>query len=110
MIITEPFGSPEQVIIVLLSSKKSHSDTTVVLSTEDHKFIKHDTVVSYARSRIMPCEHIMARIQQRDFRPHDNFQNDVIRKIQHGLINSVHTPRNIKNAFGEALTDAAGNN
>ena len=99
MIITEPFGSTQQVIAVFLTSKKPNSDLTVVLSSGDHRFIKHDTVISYADARIFNKENIIIRIRERDFQPHDSLSNDMISAIQEGLIVSPRTPRNIKKIF-----------
>ena len=102
VIITEPFGSPEQVVIVSLTSKKPHSDTTVVLSPKDHSFIKHETVISYADARIVRCEYIKRRVQERDIEPRDGFRDSVIQVIQQGLLDSPRTPRDIKKTFIES--------
>ena len=102
VIITEPFGSPEQVIIVNLTSKKSHSDTTVVLSPNDHTFIKHETVISYDYARIVFSDNIKQRVQERDVEPRDSFRGDVIQKIQQGLLDSPRTPRDIKKIFNDS--------
>lgn len=99
VIISEPFGSPGQVIIVYLTSKKQNSDLTVTLFPGDHKFIKHHTVISYADARIVSCEYINRRVQDKDIEPHDNFQSALIKSIQQGLINSPRTPRDIKKIF-----------
>lgn len=89
-------------IIVSLTSKKPHSDTTVVLSPNNHRFIKHDTVISYADARIVHSQYIKQRIQERDFEPRDGFSDDVIRVIQQGLLDSPRTPRDIKKMFIES--------
>jgi len=99
VIVAELFGSPKQVMIVNLTSKKPHSDCTVILSSENHRFIKHDTVISYADAGIVQSEYLIKRIQQGDFKQHDNFNHDVIRIIQQGLIDSPRTPKYIKEIF-----------
>ena len=103
VIITEPFGSPEQVIIVNLTSKKPSSDTTVVLSPNDHTFIKHETVISYSDARIVFSDYIKLRVQERDVELRDSFHHDVIQVIQHGLLESPRTPRNIKKIFIDSV-------
>ena len=102
VIITEPFGSPEQVIIVNLTSKRPHSDTTVILLPNDHSFIKHETVISYDDARIVCSDNIKLRVQERDFEPHDRFRDGVIQAIQQGLLDSPRTPRDIKKTFIES--------
>lgn len=99
VIITEPFGSPEQVIIVNLTTKRSHSDTTVILSPGDHSFIKHETVINYNDARIKNSDDIKLRVHERFFEPRESFRDGVILVIQQGLIDSPRTPRDIKKIF-----------
>lgn len=99
MIASVPFESPEKVIIVFLTSKKPHSDTTVILGPEDHDFIKHPTVISYADARIAHSDDIMKRIAERDYTPRKSFSEAVAKTIHQGLIDSPFTPRYIKSIF-----------
>jgi len=39
-ILTEPFGNPPSVIVTLLTSLKTHSDTAVILVSGDHDDLK----------------------------------------------------------------------
>ena len=91
--------SPEKVIIVYLTSQKAYSDNTVVLSPNDHDFIKHPTVISYADARIVHSDSIIKRIAERDFEPRESFSDETVKIIQQGLIDSPFTPRDIKGAF-----------
>jgi hypothetical protein len=100
--VSEPFGSPEGVIIVNLTSMRPTSDTTVILSVGDHTFIKHETVVNYADARIFEVDNLRMRIQQRDFEPRSAFEPGLVKKLQQGLLNSSRTPRDIKKAFVES--------
>jgi len=99
VIISDPFSNPKQVIFVLLTSLKSGSDTTVVLSPGDHRFIRHDTVISYADSRIEEIDYIKESILQRNFEPKEKFEESVTKKIQQGLLNSPRTPKQIKETY-----------
>ena len=90
-------------IAVFLTSKKPNSDLTVVLSCGDHRFINHDTVISYADAKLFHKENIIKRIQERDFQQHDNFSSVIIAAIQKGLIHSPRTPRDIKKVFIDYL-------
>ena len=99
VIVSDPFDSPEQVIITFLTTQKANSDTTVILSPGDHDFITHPTVVSYADAKIQRTEHILKRIEERDYEPRNSFSSEVTKEIQKGLIDSQFTPRYIKKAF-----------
>lgn len=99
VVVCEPFDSPTKVIIVFLTSRKSYSDQTIVLRPQDHDFIRHETVVSYADARIVQTDYIIRRVSERDVKPHDSLRDEVIKVIQQGLINSPRTPRDVKKIF-----------
>lgn len=99
IVIAEPSGIGDDVVVLYLTSRKLHSDTTVILTPKDHPFIKHETVISYADARIMTRESVMRRVAERDFQPHEPFRNDVYRVILKGLLDSPRTPRDTKAKF-----------
>ncbi len=102
LIITcEPFGTPKSVITVPLSSKKSYSDMTVTLSPNNHDFITKETVINYGYARVYDTEEIKRRIDERDFEPRNKLDIDLVKIIQKGLIESPHTPRDIKKVFAD---------
>ncbi len=53
IILFGPTGLDEKTIIVNVTTKRSGSDMTTVLRKEDHSFIKHDSVVYYAKAAII---------------------------------------------------------
>jgi len=83
----------------MLTSKKSHSDTTTILMPEDHDFIKHETVVNYATAKIFEVSNIESRIAARDFEPTESFAPEVISRIKEGLRQSTRTENDIKRLF-----------
>ena len=101
VVISEPSATLEDVIIVNLTSKKPHSDTTTVLTPNDHKFIKHETVINYSDARILNHVDIVKRVRDRLIEPRERFEEDVTRRIQRGLLASPRTPRDIKDFFAD---------
>lgn len=89
----------EEVLIVFLTTKKDNSDTTVVLQPGDHDFIRHETVVSYADTRIITRQNLITRINEKDFELRKPFDPDKVKLIQSGLLNSPHTPEDKKEFF-----------
>lgn len=87
----------------MLTSKKPTSDTTVVLSPDDHDFIKHPTVVSFADAKIHSTENILKRAEERDIEPRCKFRSDTVEAIQQGLMDSPFTPRDIKKIFADSV-------
>jgi hypothetical protein len=87
---------PIKIIAVSLTTKREPSDLTVVLSAGEHKFVTHDTVVSYADSRAFLKSDLVARIEQKFFEQSDPCSEEMLAKIQHGLLISPFTPNGIK--------------
>ena len=102
VVIAELPGSPTQVLVVYLTTKKENSDTTVVLKSGDHNFIKHDTVVSYADSRIFDKDDLIDRIERKLFKPDKPFDIEKVRIMQRGLLDSPYTPKAIKDLYRKA--------
>jgi len=101
VVITNPSKTSNEVIIVNLTSKKQHSDTTTILSSENHKFIKHETVVNYSDARIFKYDDIINRANDRLIEIREKFGEDILKNIQEGLLKSSRTPRYIKNFYIE---------
>jgi hypothetical protein len=81
-------SSPNEVLIVYLTTKRQDSDITVILQPGDHDFIRRETVVSYADARIMKKENLINRINSRDFELREPFSADKIQLIQNGILKS----------------------
>lgn len=102
-VIAELPGPPEQVVVVKLTSKREGSDTTVVFHSGDHRFIKHDSVISYYDARIFSKDDLVNRIEQKLFEEDDPFPKDKLTVIQQGLLRSPFTEKDIKEACREVF-------
>jgi len=96
VIVAELPGPPVQVVIVSLTTKRADSDTTVVLRSGDHPFIKHDTIISYSDARQISKNDLIDRIERKFFGISEIFAEDKLKIIQRGLLISPHTPKEIK--------------
>jgi hypothetical protein len=96
IVLTEPEGQPLEVVIVNLTKNKPLADTTCILSPGDHTFIKVETVVHYADARKVPAEplHALTKLTSYDF--HDDCSEELLERIQRGLLASKSTPKGIK--------------
>jgi hypothetical protein len=56
IVLTEPEGSPPQVVIVNLTKNKPRADATCILMPGEHEFVKVETVVHYGDARLVPAE------------------------------------------------------
>ena len=87
-------------VCVNVTSKRDDSETTVVLSVGDHRFIKHESVVRFADAREMKMEMVEKLLSGRPTqfvgRLHDPCSETLLAKIRKGLLDSEMTPKEIK--------------
>lgn len=88
--------SKAKLVIANLTSRKQGSDTTTILDVGDHAYIKHETVVYYADARLATVEGIEKIAQFPDYGFHDDCTDELLRRIQQGVLNSRYTPKKIK--------------
>ncbi|MFN6558616.1 MAG: hypothetical protein RMY28_002265 [Nostoc sp. ChiSLP01] len=100
---TEPDGTPEQVVIVNLTSRHANSDTTVILNNTDHRFIKHETVVYYADALFAKVAAIQDAIKNGVSSFDDDCSDALLERIQLGLLESPFTPNKIKDYCKECF-------
>jgi len=96
VVVTPPDGNPPQVVIVNLTSKRRHSDTTVVLRPTHHPFLDRETVVNFNKARIVRVETLMHRIEDGIAEAREAFSEDVLKVIQKGVLQSKRTPLHIQ--------------
>jgi len=100
VVLTEPTSEDlPRVVIVGLTTKRFHSDTTVVLSPSDHPFLDKLTVPFYAKMRMVRVD----ELKDRAFRRYEDATPEVLRRLQQGAIRSPHTKPSLK-SFCERVT------
>jgi hypothetical protein len=103
IVLTEPDATSGDVIMVNLTTQRSYSDATVVLNAGDHPFVQHATVVNYSDARYARAAALDTAAKSGICRLMKPMSEDVLKRIQEGLLNSPHTPNKIKSAFRGAL-------
>jgi hypothetical protein len=96
VVVAELPGSPEQVVAVSLTTRRDGCDTTVILDPDDHKFIVRETVIDYGNTRIFDRNELVDRINKKFFGTNDPFKDDIVKRLQQGLVSSPFTPNGIK--------------
>lgn len=100
VIVTEVDPVTNNAICVNVTSKQSHSDTTVVLVAGDHRFIRHDSVIMYADAREMRIDLVEQALSkptnQFVCQAHDPCTPALLERIRQGLLASKQTPKGIK--------------
>lgn len=99
VILTEPEPGTGRAVIVNLTTKRPHSDVTVVLQPGDHPFVQHETVVNYSDARMVETRRLEAAILSGLCRRHQSLDARILKRIQDGLLKSPFTPNKIKTYF-----------
>ena len=103
IVTTEPEGNPEEVVIVNLTTKRANSDITVILDSRDHRFIRHQTVISYADALFTKVVAVQDVIKNGLSKFDDDCSDNLLERIQLGLLQSPLTPKKIKKYCGECF-------
>ena len=62
---SEEYTSTGIAVCVNVSSRKPHSDTTVILQRGDHSFVTHESVINYQDAREMPISLVEEALAKR---------------------------------------------
>jgi hypothetical protein len=95
-----------ETVIVNLTTQRAHSDTTLVLQTGEHSFVKHPSAVHYGDARIVDGRVIEAAITAGTFPVHGDCSAALLKRIQDGLIASPFTPGKVKAYVKQRLSVA----
>jgi hypothetical protein len=95
ILVTDPHPDSQKAVIVSVTTLRSHSDQTVILRKGDHPYILHDSVVSYQDAQELSVVKIQAQID-RGWPQCDSCSDELLRKVQAGLLTSRFTKKSIK--------------
>ena len=93
-----------EVVTVCLVTAHKRTERLVMLQPGDHPFVKHESAISYAFSKIRTVEDVEALIANGSARKKDPMPPETLRRIQSGLVDSDFTPNGVR-AFFRAVTD-----
>lgn len=105
IVVTDPDGIPEKVVIVNLTTLRHNSDMTVTLDRGDHRFIKHQTVVNYASARFVEVIKLQEAIKVGLSTFDEDCSDILLEQVQFGILESPFTPNNIKKYCRECFCD-----
>ena len=99
----DPHGDPPKSIIVMITTKRSESDTTCVLDKGDHPFIRHASVIRYEDADIFKTENFVRLVKQDRAKFKEPMSPIVLKKIQDGILKSRYTPKKVKNFWQDVM-------
>ncbi len=82
----------------------SETDTTCLLDSGDHPFIRHPSYIFYRRADIFGAETIIQQVTAGDIRVHQPCENNVFQRILNGFALSPHVRPKIKSYYHRYCT------
>jgi hypothetical protein len=96
VVLTEPDGDPIKVVAVNLTTRRPDTDTTAILQAGDHPFLTKETIVHYVDARFIQVEPLRQLLTLDNYDFDEDCSDEILERIQRGLLDSRYTPKNIK--------------
>lgn len=104
IILNDPFGPGEEVVVINFTTMNTYSDRTVELQEGDHDYIDHQTVVSYIDAKIRKKCDLMHLVEQGIVAENSPVSPQLLKRLQDGLGDSPHTKHGIFEFWERLLT------
>ena len=105
VLLTDPIEAPDfngkQVLLVNIASVPNSLpyDSTCILHPGEHRFIKHESYVYYAKARIEAANALLRGVKSGQLIPHEIMDDALVKRISDGLQQSPHTTPKILNFY-----------
>lgn len=100
IVITDPDSDSNQVVVSVTSLKNNpRQDHSCILHPSDHKFIQHDSIIDFKRTRIMSFSEIFNGIQHGFLLQKEDISNELLLRIQESAKISRFIPTDTKALF-----------
>ena len=93
--VTERDAHTHLAVIVCVSTLREGKDQTTFLRKDDHRFIRHDSVIAYRYSKIIDCREIDAQIQAKTVEAREPCSGKILKEVQQGVTASEFTPKKV---------------
>ena len=95
VVLTDPDDEVQHVAMVNLTTRREHSDSTVLLYPGDHEFVEHETAVQYKDARLFSAHGLIEAVRRGAATKHATMRQDVLERLLDGVTNSPYTPAKI---------------
>lgn len=96
IVVTDPDGTPPQVVIVSFTSRRTGADPTVIVRPGEHPFVVRETVIHYTDARLVRVEQLQALVENGITVFHADCSEELLARILAGVFTSPFTPNFIK--------------
>jgi hypothetical protein len=106
VLLTDPTEAPgfqeKQVLLVNIATVPNDLpyDSTCILHPGEHRFIKHESYVYYAKARIEAANALLRGVKSGQLTHHEIMDQALVKRICDGLQHSPHTTPRILRFFG----------
>ena len=90
-------------VVASVTTRRRKSETLVILRVGDHPFIRHDSVISYAHSKIMTVEAIEIAILNGAAKIREPVTEAILRRVRAGLVDSDFTPNGVRHYYRSVM-------
>lgn len=103
LVLDTKVGNQHQVISVPVCTVRGpRIDDACLIQQGEHPFVKADSFVEYRNARVDPVSHLLERVIERTFIPHEQASPALLDKIKNGLLNSRFVGRHMKDLLSGA--------
>jgi hypothetical protein len=96
IVLTNPDPQTGKVVVVMVVTKRQHTDPTTVLVKGDHPFITHDSSVDYGLAKTVTVARLEADAHAATCQPLADVGPAILKQVQAGLQVSPRTVHHIK--------------
>ena len=83
-----------------LTTRKAGCDTSCLVSVGEHRWVTHDTYVTYMRGRLVPPD---LMVLSNDWDTHDPVSNSLLNKVRDGALKSAFTKEKYKELIRQCI-------
>lgn len=95
-ILTDPDGDPPEVVAVMVTTRRPHTDDTVILNPGDHPFIRHESCVGFSSAQRFRVSKIQAGLAAGWCRLREDMSEALEGRVRNGLLESPYTVHAIR--------------
>ena len=96
---------PPKWVMVNMTTFRPNVDTTVILYIGDHPFVRHKTVINYGDAHFCEIMKINEALKKELVSIKDPVSDNLLQKIQNGLLESMETPKISRNTAEKVGAD-----
>jgi len=93
----------KHIAIVMLTTRREHSNDSCILRSIDHRRLSHDTVIAFPLSTHIPQQRLAKLVEQRMYVEVERFNSEVLRRIQTAVARSFDASRDVQRSGNGSL-------